>query len=1098
MPTSRERQARRLMGKSRLEDLKMPTYVPKAVVPPDKVNELYPLKWPAYKSSDVQNKINDVLGPLSLFAPYPHEDEPEPDLILERPVTPINEEIKAQPTSYDRLAGYVRRRIAAQDDVPYLSVEDQQNLAAIIMGEVNGIWPDIRRQIDDPFLSAEENKELNRRIAVHIVTVCEKLFHHYLQKAQILNERGVFSGPANMSRLKAQLALDADKFLNILTMRRYLVADMRGKAREEPTELARMTGPAPPSQPQPPPGRRKPLSFTSMIQSSRPKSQANLQKIQSMEQDLREIAEAMPYLDTSKLVDLVADLPDRSMQTPSDDQHAPPSRISEGDQSRLSNALIQDLASRGNPNLKRANSQPVLHQGETLLEELGIQTSVRADPLLDSELTVLNQERVTMAKVSMSRSAWAKVSGAKVNMAKVSMAKVSVTNVSMAKAQDPVVARPQLGSSNFLSEDLRQLMMDRDQTATDVNGDDDLPPLLQAITRHARHDQLKDKLQAQLKELEEKEKERKQSETIEVHPPTHPQPATVSAKVGNKMVVRTSDIRVSERVCLSSITLSRYATVYNDLIEEIDPVTVKNLDKNLFLSDEIHEVYREIMKTVPSDHLNLDHDVMVVSAPESVNMAGTLASASLSRKVSQRVINPDLYKEKAPPWGQQEMKAWARTPTNPPKNFQGENIFAPVLDYLRGGSGDSAKKIKTPNMDKIHEVMHNPGKMSQVMATSASMPSFVADKMSRTYASWLQWWKSTVTSDDYMKYLSTLETDYMGVVFHFYDSEEGESDDEDSGHARGRVSRRTMSSKHMQEIRPVVSKKERERERKVEEMRAVKNEYKEGLWNANCVLMGGLGKDPSLQEDVEETDSGSQQQDAGRMSAKTLQERANLACMTKGPLAQRGTLSRLSKGTGGGMSELALNSEVGDEEEDSGVRKPQERLETVWTSLQMPNAQRLDMAIKYSCDSFFSRLAEVVEQWEQATDLILRREALLVKLEQFERTASDPNRFFAKTNGIKKSSVLLLEEARYRTYLSKKIESLDADIKMELDYIKSKFQDIVSFKGRPYEEKMKWDRTEMLYWLQEERKHNALRFETLMQQVPIKPAFLEPIAGVAK
>ena len=35
----------------------------------------------------------------------------------------------------------------------------------------------------------------------------------------------------------------------------------------------------------------------------------------------------------------------------------------------------------------------------------------------------------------------------------------------------------------------------------------------QAITRHARHDNLKAKLQDQLKELEEKEKERQQSET---------------------------------------------------------------------------------------------------------------------------------------------------------------------------------------------------------------------------------------------------------------------------------------------------------------------------------------------------------------------------------------------------------------------------------------------------------------------------------------------------------------------------------------------------------------------------------------------------------
>ena len=42
---------------------------------------------------------------------------------------------------------------------------------------------------------------------------------------------------------------------------------------------------------------------------------------------------------------------------------------------------------------------------------------------------------------------------------------------------------------------------------------------------------------------------------------------------------------------------------------------------------------------------------------------------------------------------------------------------------------------------------------------------------------------------------------------------------------------------------------------------------------------------------------------------------------------------------------------------------------------------------------------KAVERWEQATDLILRREGLLVKLEQFERSASDPNRFFAKDNG---------------------------------------------------------------------------------------------------
>lgn len=30
------------------------------------------------------------------------------------------------------------------------------------------------------------------------------------------------------------------------------------------------------------------------------------------------------------------------------------------------------------------------------------------------------------------------------------------------------------------------------------------------------------------------------------------------------------------------------------------------------------------------------------------------------------------------------------------------------------------------------------------------------------------------------------------------------------------------------------------------ELRAIKSEFKEGFWNANAVLMGGLGKDPQL------------------------------------------------------------------------------------------------------------------------------------------------------------------------------------------------------------------------------------------------------------
>ena len=41
-------------------------------------------------------------------------------------------------------------------------------------------------------------------------------------------------------------------------------------------------------------------------------------------------------------------------------------------------------------------------------------------------------------------------------------------------------------------------------------------------------------------------------------------------------------------------------------------------------------------------------------------------------------------------------------------------------------------------------------------------------------------------------------------------------------------------------------------------------------------------------------------------------------------------------------------------------------------------------------------LFQALTFWEIATEVILDRESLMTKLEDFERTASDPNRFFSK------------------------------------------------------------------------------------------------------
>lgn len=60
--------------------------------------------------------------------------------------------------------------------------------------------------------------------------------------------------------------------------------------------------------------------------------------------------------------------------------------------------------------------------------------------------------------------------------------------------------------------------------------------------------------------------------------------------------------------------------------------------------------------------------------------------------------------------------------------------------------------------------------------------------------------------------------------------------------------------------------------------------------------------------------------------------------------------------------------------------------------------------------------------------------------------------------GEKGSSVARLSEAKTRASLYKKLEIVDASVRELLASIKKRFSDVVTFNGRPYHEKMDWDR----------------------------------------
>ncbi|XP_063955556.1 coiled-coil domain-containing protein 87-like [Lytechinus pictus] len=182
-------------------------------------------------------------------------------------------------------------------------------------------------------------------------------------------------------------------------------------------------------------------------------------------------------------------------------------------------------------------------------------------------------------------------------------------------ASRPTQSRPY--SSSYIKQDLEKLSAYRsaktERKREALPEEEDLPPLLQlnsvytgAVDHNERQEQRRVAMRHQMKETEAEADKKEQEELIKIREPTYPQPATVTTKMPNKSTIRTSDVRVSERVSQTAVTINLYKTVFNELTDDVDGTTIKKLDANLFRGQEIKEVYEEILKTLPTDHMTFD------------------------------------------------------------------------------------------------------------------------------------------------------------------------------------------------------------------------------------------------------------------------------------------------------------------------------------------------------------------------------------------------------------------------------------------------------------------------------------------------------------
>ncbi|XP_064199343.1 coiled-coil domain-containing protein 87 [Anguilla rostrata] len=858
----------------------------------------------------IPQRYRSILGSLSLFT----QCKQNTGRVEERcPITPDLEGQRIAPTSLPELFHLVQCRMQVHSVLSSTSHEDQQTLAEVLMSELGLIWHDLIALGSDPSLSQEENEQLHSQIFSEVIRVCEEIYLHCLQLLDTLRNRAVFSNQANLIRVRAQMAMACSSLLNIHNIKQNLTLGIKALRRirlsaANSDEHREQGVPDMHSTP-----RRMNLSL--QPKSSSMKSRPSWQQKDTIETDLQEITEKIEDLDLKLIYDLVSfpmEITNReATQCVAENTHSAASQK-------------DDLITSTCPcKIKGCSSLPELQQ-QMLLEELQVER------LASRPQTPL------------------------------------VLPAAEASPRPPKPIDP--------AEDLRRLLEDREphEKMGLEDPEADLPPLIKALTHHSST-----KLQLLQQSLQEEhlpspqENEEKTARKAAVEESEHPQAAVVNVAFSPKSISRMAAARVSDRVFTETISMQPYPPICNDLTGEIEFSSVEWLDRNLFAGAEITEVYRELSKSISSQHLNFDEDPIFEPA---LNDTSFRKSPSTKRK-RPCFINPEL---------------------------KGQN------------PGNVTQRRRT-KIEKYHE-----------------RPQ---DVTSREYNAWLQWWKSHLSLEDYLKYISTQELDYLGVVFHLYDSDDDEN----------------------KKTRPLtLQEKESEKRReKIEALKSKKDEFVTGLWNVNSVMLGGLGKDPELEDD-------DCPKDDAPVSSKQKERGARL------------------------WSEQDKCGQMAERPEGSQL---QTRLERIWSVLCFPDGMRQDMALKYSSNTHRDRLQEAIVEWERTAQLIQQRETVLAQLEQFEKDASDPNRFFQQ--GYGGSSMARMDESRRREKLNSQISALEKVLHKTIQEIEERFKDTVTYRGRPYREKMRWDRIEMLYWLQQERRIQAL--EKVIEGAGTVPLRLPPL-----
>ncbi|KAL0480504.1 hypothetical protein AKO1_006758 [Acrasis kona] len=146
-------------------------------------------------------------------------------------------------------------------------------------------------------------------------------------------------------------------------------------------------------------------------------------------------------------------------------------------------------------------------------------------------------------------------------------------------------------------------------------------------------------------------------------------------------------------------------------------------------------------------------------------------------------------------------------------------------------------------------------------------------------------------------------------------------------------------------------------------------------------------------------------------------------------------------------------------------------LDKVWDDLLISAGQKIKLFDKYNQPHFVDNvktMSHVYSMWQKVANAVIEREKSLILIKEFEKSASDPRRhFYGKSN-------MLLQEERQRAILFRRLCNFGKKVEDMAKVLKREYDDLILYKNLNYLDKMKYDYSNLLYSLEEDRlKHSV-------------------------